>query len=110
MVQISYHIAMVIFQLYKERFDNMKSVSKMLDPMEILLPHGVKLVKSDRRYYIKYYSPHFDDWNKFCIGFGLKLSDLADTNQVPEWRKHAGVKTNPDGSASFVGELVGMGQ
>ena len=84
MVPINYHIAMVIFQLYKDRFDNMKSISEMFDPMEILLSHGVKLVKTDRRYYIKYYSPHYADWNKFCIDLGLKFWELADTDKVPE--------------------------
>jgi len=128
MVQISYHIAMVIFQLFNYRFDNMKSVSEMTQYMEILLPCGVKLTKVDRRYYIKYYSPHHEDWEGFCEEFGRKFSELIQTNILPRSAEsallqnqiqsvidsvrsnaNAGVRTNPDGSGSFTGTLIGMG-
>ena len=109
MIQITYHMAMIIFQMYSDRFEGMDKVSDLKNQCEILLPHGVKLTKNNRRYYIKYYSSHYADWNMFCIDFGLEIASLVDNHEVPDWRESVGVKTNPDGSASFTGKLVGMG-
>ena len=79
MIPIDYHMAMTIFNMYKERFEGMTSVSDLKNQSEVFLPHGVKLTKNKRRYYIKYYSEQwFSDWNMFCIDFGLKIASIVD--------------------------------
>jgi len=121
MVQITHYLAQVIFLLYRDRFDTMDKVSDLKDQCEVLLPHGVKLTKNKRKYYIKYYSSGMRDWNMFCIGLGLRVAEIADDHVqiLPKLRpslteevyKRVGpsVIENEDGSASFGGELIGMG-
>ena len=119
MIYINYHMAMVIFMVYSDRFEGFKSVSDLKDQHEILLPHGVKITKNKGKYYIKYYSEVMRDWNLFCIDLGLKIGDIGDDpnrliildderDERPRDRQVV-VRSNPDGSASFVGELIGMG-
>jgi len=119
MVLITHYLAQVIFLLYRDRFANMDKVSELKDQHEVLLPHGVKLFKNKRRYYIKYYSEVMRDWNLFCIDLGLKIGEIGDNpnrliildderDERPRDRQVV-VRSNPDGSASFVGELIGMG-
>ena len=109
MVQITYYLAQVIFLLYKDRFGMMDSVSELMDGNEILLPHGVKLTKQRRRYYIKYYASGMRDWNMFCIALGLRVAEIADMNVQILPKSKPSVIDNGDGTASFKGELIGMG-
>ena len=74
MKYIEYYFAMLIFTLYKNRFEGMNKVSDLKDQCEVLLPHGVKLTKNRGKYYIKTYHPSERDYIMFCLDVGVRLT------------------------------------
>ncbi|MGD9162974.1 MAG: hypothetical protein PVG39_31505 [Desulfobacteraceae bacterium] len=109
MVLITEFLANMIFMMYRDRFGAYDFVDMVVGE-DILLPHGVHFVKTDiNKYGIKYYAWDMRDWKFFKEGLTLRILEIVDAHTQIHPDLAPKVKENPDGSASFVGELIGMG-
>ena len=80
MVQITHFLATLIFMMYRDRF-GAYDFEEMEIGTETLLPHGVKLLKSDEnKYQIKYYAQNMVDWYLFKEGIKVRMIEIIDAH------------------------------
>jgi hypothetical protein len=105
MVLITSYIAEIIFMMYRSRFGAYDFVEMMVGE-EILLPHGVHFVKTEKnKYGIKYYAWDMRDWELFKYQLGPRMIELLEAHSQIHPELAPKVRINPDGSGSFVGKV-----